>query len=68
MMDRPDEIVWKGYERWREWVVYADWLEGELERIKPAAQAVINNTWWHHGTQCVNEEDMDKLLAALENK
>jgi F0F1-type ATP synthase membrane subunit b/b' len=39
-MDRPKDIY--APLAVQNWVEYADWLEAELERIKPAAQALVD--------------------------
>jgi hypothetical protein len=54
-MDRP-----KRYANVEYWNKYADWLEAELDRIKPAAQDVV--------AYCREDVHTLALKAALENK
>jgi hypothetical protein len=54
-VNRPKVVV--GF--CRDWIGYADWLEAELDRIRPAAQVVVDDN--------IDWDSVRKLKVALEN-
>jgi hypothetical protein len=66
-MDRPELIV--GHKQ--DWVKYADWLEGENERLRKAGTKFLLNMWKDCGkgsTEFKVETDfVEEFYAALEN-
>jgi len=41
-------------------------LEAELQALRDAANTMDKNSWYHHGTKCVNDGDFLTLKDLLE--